>query len=241
MGEAKKSPMYKTRSIACVIPARLGSSRFPDKAVAKIKGREMFLRVADIALKSKYVDKVVIATEDKLIKDLAFVDGYFAVMTDSHYTCTHRVAEATKVLKYDYIFNLQGDEPLTKPEWIDEMIEYGIDNEVDVLQSSRSLEVSDIDDEDVVKMIVNNGVVTHMQRSCDVICDNIIVQLGLYLYKRNVILDFPNLDMGFVSYWHGLDTIGFCGKYNVIPFDLKCGKVRAVDRPHHINEVEALL
>jgi len=44
--------------------------------------------------------------------------------------------------------------------------------------------------------------------------------------------------MTFVQYWHGLDTIGFCGKYDVVPFDLKCGKVRAVDRPHHIDEVE---
>ena len=241
MGEANKSPMYKTRSVACVIPARLGSSRFPNKAVAKIKGRELVLRVADIASKSKHVDTVIVATEDQAIKDLANENGYLSIITGSHYTCTHRVAEVSKDLKTDYVFNLQGDEPLTKAEWIDEMIEYGIDNEVDVLQSSRSLEVSDIDDEDVVKMIVNNGVVTHMQRSCDVICDNIVVQLGLYLYKRNVIQDFPNLDMGFVSYWHGLDTIGFCGKYNVIPFDLKCGKVRAVDRPHHIHEVEEQL
>ena len=87
-------------------------------------------------------------------------------------------------------------------------------------------------------MVVNNGVVTHMQRKCDVICDNIVTQLGLYMYKKDVIVDFPNCDMTFVQYWHGLDTIGFCGKYNVIPFDLKCGKVRAVDRPHHIQEIE---
>ena len=233
--------MYKTRSVACIVPARLGSSRFPNKAVAKIKGREMVLRVADIAKKSKYIDIVIVATPDKYIAELADSNGISAYITNEHYTCTHRVAEVAQHMKADYIFNLQGDEPLTKPEWIDEMIEYGIDNEVDVLQSSRSLEVSDIDDEDVVKMIVNNGVVTHMQRSCDVICDNIIVQLGLYLYSINAIRDFPNLDMEFVKYWQGLDTIGFCGKYDVIPFDLKCGKVRAVDRPHHINEVEALL
>ena len=42
----------------------------------------------------------------------------------------------------------------------------------------------------------------------------------------------------FVKYWKGLDTIGFCGRYNVIPFDLECGKIRAVDRPEHIKEVE---
>ena len=48
-------------------------------------------------------------------------------------------------------------------------------------------------------------------------------------------------DMTFVKYWKGLDTIGFCGKYDVVPFDLKCGKIRAVDRTWHIQEVEWLL
>tara|TARA_Y100001937_G_scaffold120159_1_gene176976 strand:- start:510 stop:1211 length:702 start_codon:yes stop_codon:yes gene_type:complete len=233
--------MYKNKTTVCVIPARLGSSRFPNKPLAKISGREMVLRVADIAKQSKYLDDIIIATEDKIIQDLAIDNDYHSVITRSHYTCTHRVAEVADTIIADYIFNLQGDEPLTDPKWIDDMIVYAIENDIDVLQSSRELEPEEIDDEDVVKMILNNGVVTHMQRKCDVICDNIITQLGLYMYKKNVIVDFPNCDMTFVQYWHGLDTIGFCGKYNVIPFDLKCGKIRAVDRPHHIKEVEQQL
>ena len=233
--------MYKNKKIICVIPARLSSSRFPNKPLAKIIGREMVLRVADIASKSKYLDNIIIATEDKEIQELANKNNYQSIVTDTHYTCTHRVAEVSKFVQADFIFNLQGDEPLTNPTWIDDMIEYGIDNDIDVLQSSRELEPEEIDDEDVVKMVLNNGVVTHMQRKCDVICDNIVTQLGLYMYKRDVIVDFPNCDMTFVQYWHGLDTIGFCGKYKVIPFDLKCGKIRAVDRPHHIQEVEEQL
>ena len=233
--------MYKNKTIVCVIPARLGSSRFPNKPLAKINGREMVLRVADIAKQSKYLDDIIIATEDKIIQDLAIDNGYHSVITRSHYTCTHRVAEVADTITADFIFNLQGDEPLTEPKWIDDMIVHAIENNIDVLQSSRKLEPEEIDDEDVVKMILNNGVVTHMQRKCDVICDNIITQLGLYMYKKNVIVDFPKCDMTFVQYWCGLDTIGFCGKYNVIPFDLKCGKIRAVDRPHHIKEVEQQL
>jgi 3-deoxy-manno-octulosonate cytidylyltransferase (CMP-KDO synthetase) len=233
--------MYNSKTIICVIPARLGSSRFPNKPLAKIKGREMVLRVADIAKKSKYLDGIIIATEDKIIQDLANENDYLSMITESHYTCTHRVAEVANKVQADFIFNLQGDEPLTDPNWIDDMIVHAIDNDIDVLQSSRELEPEEIDDEDVVKMVLNNGVVTHMQRTCDVICDNIVTQLGLYMYKKDVIVDFPNCDMTFVQYWHGLDTIGFCGKYNVIPFDLNCGKIRAVDRPHHIQEVEQQL
>ncbi len=232
---------FNNKRITCVIPARMSSGRFPGKPLAKINGRELVLRVVDIAKQSKFIDEVIVATEDEVIADLVEKEGHTAMITGTHYTCTHRVSEVAQNLHTDYVFNLQGDEPLTKPVWLDEMIEYGITNEVDVLQSSRALEDGEIEDEDVVKMVVNNNRVMHMQRKCDVICDNIVTQLGLYLYSIDAIRKFPDLDMTFVKYWKGLDTIGFCGKYDVVPFDLKCGKIRAVDRTWHIQEVEWLL
>ena len=232
---------FNNKRITCVIPARMSSGRFPGKPLAKINGRELVLRVVDIAKQSKFIDEVIVATEDEVIADLVEKEGNTAMITSTHYTCTHRVSEVAQNLHADYIFSLQGDEPLTKPVWLDEMIEYGITNEIDVLQSSRALEDGEIEDEDVVKMVVNNNRVTHMQRKCDVICDNICTQLGLYLYSIDAIRKFPDLDMTFVKYWKGLDTIGFCGKYDVVPFDLKCGKIRAVDRTWHIQEVEWLL
>ena len=232
---------FNNKRITCVIPARMSSGRFPGKPLAKINGRELVLRVVDIAKQSKFIDEVIVATEDEIIADLVEKEGHTAMITSTHYTCTHRVSEVAQNLHAHYVFNLQGDEPLTKPVWLDEMIEYGITNEIDVLQSSRALEDGEIEDEDVVKMVVNNNRVTHMQRKCDVICDNICTQLGLYLYSIDAIRKFPDLDMTFVKYWKGLDTIGFCGKYDVVPFDLKCGKIRAVDRTWHIQEVEWLL
>ena len=141
--------MYKDKKVICVIPARLSSSRFPNKPLAKINGREMVLRVADIAKQSKYLDGIVVATENKIIKDLCNDNDYLSIVTDTHYTCTHRVAEVSENLKCDYVFNLQGDEPLTDPKWIDDMIVYGIDNNIDVLQSSRELEPEEIDDEEL--------------------------------------------------------------------------------------------
>ena len=169
---------FNNKRITCVIPARMSSGRFPGKPLAKINGRELVLRVADIATKSLYIDEIIIATEDEVIAKLAEDNGYTAMITGTHYTCTHRVAEISQNLHTDYVFNLQGDEPLTQRKWIDDMIEYGIDNEVDVLQSSRELEEGEVEDEDVVKMVVNTNRVTHVQRKCDVICDHICTQLG---------------------------------------------------------------
>ena len=78
--------MYNSKTITCVIPARMSSSRFPGKPLAMIAGREMVLRVADIAKQSKYLDRIIIATEDKIIERLAKSNGYEALITGDHYT-----------------------------------------------------------------------------------------------------------------------------------------------------------
>jgi hypothetical protein len=52
-------------------------------------------------------------------------------------------------LESDYVFNLQGDEPLTDPAWIDRIIEFGVDNDYDMVQASRQLEPDELEDEDV--------------------------------------------------------------------------------------------
>ena len=233
--------MFLGQRITCIIPSRLSSSRFPRKAVEKIKGRELVLRCADIASKSKYIDNVLIATEDQEILDLCKKNNYDSRLTNQHITCTHRVSEVSQTLESDFIFNYQGDEPLVNPNWIDEMIRFGVTYRCDMVQAIRDLDVSEIKDQDVVKCVINNGVVTHCMRDIEIVNENIKSVIGLYLYKRSVINDFPNLDMTFINQWQGLDTQGFIGKYNVLPYNLNCAKFRAIDRPEHINEVEKLL
>jgi len=67
--------MYKGKTVTCVVPARMSSSRFPGKPLVKIHGRELVLRVADIAKEAKHVDRVIVATEDQVIKDLVDSQG----------------------------------------------------------------------------------------------------------------------------------------------------------------------
>jgi 3-deoxy-manno-octulosonate cytidylyltransferase (CMP-KDO synthetase) len=218
----------------------MASGRFPGKPLAKIHGREMVLRVADIAKQSCYFDRIIIATEDEIIKRLCEIYGYESRITDRHYTCTHRVAEVSQTLESDYVFNLQGDEPLVNPKWIDEMVEFGVTNEFDMVQACHPLEDNSIEDEDAVKMIVSNGKCTHICRLAEKITSNVVGQAGLYMYKKTVIDQFPNMDMELVQAWNGLDTQGFIGKVDVIPYMLP-QRTKAVDRPHHIQEVECLL
>ena len=235
--------MYKNKKIACVIPARMSSSRFPGKPLEKINGRELVLRVGDVSRQCKYFDRIIIATEDEVIKDRVEEEGFEAVITSSHYTCTHRVAEVAHTLKgIDYVFTLQGDEPLADPKHLDYIVEYGVDNNSDMVQPYRETFEGDYEDPDVVQMVINNDRVLNLMRTPEVETDNVVPQLGMYFYKRSVIADFPNLDMTFVKHWKGLDTIGFCGKYHVDALLLPdSGRSQGVDRPHHIQIVEQYL
>mgnify|MGYP003153082192 FL=1 len=232
--------MYNNKKITCIIPSRLSSGRFPRKPLAKICGRELVLRVADIAKRAKYFDEIIIATEDEEIRDLCTDNGYESIITGTHYTCTHRVAEVANKISTDYIFTLQGDEPMANPKDLDIIVEFGVGNDYDMVQPFRPLSIPDLEDEDCVQMTINNNNVTHMQRVPDTVTDNLVTQIGMYFYKREVVADYPNLDMTWVKYWKGLDTIGFCGKYNIVPFKLN-ERTQAIDRPHHIQIVEKQL
>ena len=110
-----------------------------------------------------------------------------------------------------------------------------------MVQAIRDLDEEEIEDNDVVKCVISNGLVTHNMRSVELCNNNVKSMIGLYLYKKNVIDDFSHLDMTFVKQWQGLDTQGFVGKYNIVPYNLNCSKFRAVDRPEHIKEIEEML
>jgi 3-deoxy-manno-octulosonate cytidylyltransferase (CMP-KDO synthetase) len=109
-----------------IIPARFASSRFPGKPLADIGGKSMIQRVYEQALKAKSLNKVVVATDDARILSHVMSFGGDAVMTDgNHPSGTDRCFEAFHKSgggsKYDYVVNIQGDEPFIDPEIIDQM------------------------------------------------------------------------------------------------------------------------
>lgn len=112
-----------------VIPARMGSSRFPGKPLAKILGIPMVGHVYFRSKMSKALDQVYVATCDKEIFDYVESIGGTAIMTaDTHERCTDRIAEAVEKVEkmtgspVDIVVNIQGDEPMVFPEMIDEAI-----------------------------------------------------------------------------------------------------------------------
>jgi 3-deoxy-manno-octulosonate cytidylyltransferase (CMP-KDO synthetase) len=107
-----------------VIPARFGSRRFPGKPLVPILGVPMIVRVAIAAQRASRVDRVLVATDDARIASAAEAAGFDVAMTRSdHATGTDRIAEAIEGIQADIVLNLQGDEPMLRPDAVNALVD----------------------------------------------------------------------------------------------------------------------
>ncbi|MEL6589666.1 MAG: 3-deoxy-manno-octulosonate cytidylyltransferase [Bacteroidota bacterium] len=112
-------------STLAIIPARYASTRFPGKPLVDIRGKSMIQRVYERCEEAAKVDAVGVATDDARIYQHVESFGGQVWMTDeSHRSGTDRVAEvAAKMDGFDYVLNVQGDEPFINPNQIDLLVE----------------------------------------------------------------------------------------------------------------------
>lgn len=108
-------------SFTVLIPARLASTRLPDKPLADIAGKPMVVRVAERVAGSG-AERVVVACDDERIRAACAAHGVAAVLTrTSHASGSDRLAEACETLGLagdDVVVNVQGDEPLIDPDLV---------------------------------------------------------------------------------------------------------------------------
>jgi 3-deoxy-manno-octulosonate cytidylyltransferase (CMP-KDO synthetase) len=106
--------------IVAIIPARMGSTRFPGKPLCPILGRPMIEHVYRRTAMCRALDGVYVATCDQVIMDAVDAFGGKALMTSSsHERASDRVAEAMASLDVDIVVMVQGDEPMVHPDMID--------------------------------------------------------------------------------------------------------------------------
>lgn len=106
-------------NVSIIIPARYGSTRFPGKPLAEINDKPMILHVADNCSKAFGADCVNVVTDDIRIEEAVTHAGYRVYMTyrDQKFrTGSDRVAYIANYFDSNYIIDVQGDEPLVRPE-----------------------------------------------------------------------------------------------------------------------------
>jgi len=150
-----------TRAI-CVIPARMASSRFPGKPLAKMLGLPLILHVWHRCRLFVGFERVVVATCDKEILEVARAAGAEAVMTaPTHERATDRVQEAIAQLRLglaedDLVVMVQGDEALMSPALAEMIVTtYERDRPAVVNLGSRLMRDEDHDDINTVKVVAD--------------------------------------------------------------------------------------
>ncbi|MBU2538863.1 MAG: 3-deoxy-manno-octulosonate cytidylyltransferase [Proteobacteria bacterium] len=122
-------------NIVALIPARMGSSRFPGKPMAALLGKPMIGHVYERVSQNPFLTITVVATCDREIYDYIESIGGRAVMTGSHHErASDRCAEALGILEkedgvtYDIVVMVQGDEPMTHPDMVTEAVQPMLDD-----------------------------------------------------------------------------------------------------------------
>ena len=111
-------------NVAIIVPARIGSTRFPKKLLHKIKDKPVIVWTADRIKKEAPEFPLFFAVDHESLADVLRRDGYDVIMTDPAHTCgTDRIAEANRRLKAQYVVNVQADEPLVTGGQIRQLVE----------------------------------------------------------------------------------------------------------------------
>lgn len=188
-----------------IIPARLESSRLPNKPLAKIADLPMIIHVMNRAIESNCGD-VIVATPNKEIFDIISLHNGTAIMTKlSHMSGSDRIFEALEIFdkdrKYERVINLQGDLPNINPSLINKaynLLGDNIDADISTL-CSPIIDNKEFENPNVVKAYIENSIkpiyakdFVRMPGSYDY--DKLYHHLGIYGYKRESLKKFINTD-----------------------------------------------
>jgi 3-deoxy-manno-octulosonate cytidylyltransferase (CMP-KDO synthetase) len=211
--------------IALVIPARLGSTRLAEKALADINGQPMVVRVAQRASLVKGTKEILVATDSEKIKQAVEKAGFRAVMTDPELKSgTDRVAVVAAQLKVDIVVNLQGDEPLVQPQAIEAAMEAVLAGRTkmgSVMAPFTSLEeylapsnVKCITDKFKNAIYFSRHPIpyavkqyTESQLQVDCAAGHLGRHLGIYAFTREFLLEFSKLEPTFLEIQESLEQL----------------------------------
>ena len=192
--------------IVAVIPARLRSTRFADKVLAKDTGKFLIQHTYERACMAKLPEKVIIAADDEKVAAAAESFGAECVLTSpDHQSGTDRIAEAVADMDVEIIVNLQGDEPEIDPDNIDYLAKMLMDNP-DCPMATLAAEfktAKQVSDPNIVKVIIGrNNRAIYFSRS-PIPYDReksgvgnvkqYLRHIGIYAYRKKFLLEITAL------------------------------------------------
>jgi 3-deoxy-manno-octulosonate cytidylyltransferase (CMP-KDO synthetase) len=235
-----------------IIPARYASTRFPAKALVDIGGKSMIQRVYEQTIQAGALNRVVVATDDHRIFDHVTAFGGQVIMTaENHQSGTDRCYEALVSTgeKYDYVINIQGDEPFISPDPINYL--------ADVLDGNTELAtlVKVIDSDDILfnpnvpKAVLNKrGEVMYFSRQTIPHLRNIeesqwlgshtfYKHIGIYAYRVDVLAEITKLGVSSLEKAEALEQLRWLENGYAIKAVITADDSHGVDTPEDLDRV----
>lgn len=202
-----------------IIPARYASTRFPGKPLALIGGVSMIQRVYNQARKTQALNTLVVATDNKEIFDHVQTFGQACMTSETHVSGTDRCYEvlAQQKEKYDYVINVQGDEPFIAPEQI-ELLSSLLNGETELATLVKKItKLEHLHNPNVVKVVLNKTNETlYFSRSpvpywrgnaTDWAQHNYYKHIGMYAYRADVLQQITKLPVSSLEKAESLEQL----------------------------------
>ena len=235
-----------------MIPARMGSSRFPGKPLAPLLGRTMIEHVFKRTRLSTSLDEVYVATCDEAIFQAVENFGGNAVMTaDTHERASDRIAEAIEGIEADIVVMVQGDEPMVVPEMIDEAVTpMSADRDIQCINLTKRIErEEDFRDPNTIKVVTaQNGDALFMSRQPipampkgNYSSNAAYKQVCIIPFRRDALLKFTALEPTPLEIVESVDMMRFLEHGVPVRMIETRYDSQAVDTTEDLARVEALM
>jgi len=197
-----------------IIPARLASTRFPNKILANIHGLPMVIATAK---RVQNLDDVAIAADTEEVVALAHDYGFKAILTSqNHQSGTDRINEAASKLSLsedEIIVNVQADEPFIEEAVVKSVIERAKNTDAMITSACKKIDLSHVKDPNLVKVILNaHGNAIYFSRSAipydrEGGFDGYFGHLGIYAFRKKALETFCALPYAPIEHIEKLEQL----------------------------------
>jgi len=202
---------------AVVMPARLASTRLPNKLLCDVCGKTVLQRAYENASRSKNASVVVIACDDEALMENARSFGGKAYMTSKdHQSGTDRIAELLPVIDADIIINVQADEPLLDVSIIDMLID-AMRKDTTASMATAVIPIKDVQDAqnpNVVKVVLdNNDFAVYFSRAAIPFDRDATVgvpfykHFGIYGYRKEFLRGYKSMPASYLEKFEKLEQL----------------------------------
>jgi len=251
--------------VVVIIPARLNSTRLPNKVLLDLRGKTVVQRVYEQCCKAKNIDEVYIATDSEEVQKscLTFTDK--VIITDStHESGTDRIAQASKNIDCDIVVNVQGDEPFIEPTIIEDIVKSFANSTASMTSVIHKIKtVEDLKNPNVVKVTKDKGnnalyfsrsIIPHHRDEWESLLNHHTLipeplkfyrHLGIYGYTKDFLLTYSKMEQTYLERLEKLEQLrvlenGYKIKmietnYNSIGIDTQEDYEKALERLNDIK------